>query len=217
MDAFSLALIYGTQGITKKDKLLLSLIVGVYHFIMPLIGVIIGNLITSKILINTNILVGIILSLIAVEMIISSFKETNNKFLLTFPSYLIFGLSVSIDSLTTGVGLSVITDKYILSSIIFAFTSLIFTYLGLNLGDKLNKKYPGNVYAIKRDSLTTGIGLSLITKNCIFSSTVFCVTSMLFTYLGLNLGDTLNRKYGKISTILGGMVLFILGFLYILK
>jgi putative Mn2+ efflux pump MntP len=163
MDAFSLALIYGTQGITKKDKLLLSLIVGVYHFIMPLIGVIIGNLITSKILINTNILVGIILSLIAVEMIISSFKETNNKFLLTFPSYLIFGLSVSIDS------------------------------------------------------LTTGIGLSLITKNCIFSSTVFCVTSMLFTYLGLNLGDTLNRKYGKISTILGGMVLFILGFLYILK
>ena len=69
MDAFSLALIYGTQGIAKKDKLLLSLIVGVYHFIMPLIGVIIGNLITSKILINTNILVGIILSLIAVEMI----------------------------------------------------------------------------------------------------------------------------------------------------
>ena len=93
MDAFSLALIYGTQGIAKKDKLLLSLIVGVYHFIMPLIGVIIGNLITSKILINTNILVGIILSLIAVEMIISSFKETNNKFLLTFP-YLIFSTSV---------------------------------------------------------------------------------------------------------------------------
>ena len=43
MDAFSLALIYGTQGITKKDKVLLSLIVGIYHFIMPLIGVTIGN------------------------------------------------------------------------------------------------------------------------------------------------------------------------------
>ena len=163
MDAFSLALIYGTQGITKKDKLLLSLIVGIYHFIMPLIGVTIGNLITSKILINTNILVGAILSLIAVEMIISSFKETENKFLLTLPSYLVFGLSVSIDS------------------------------------------------------LTTGIGLSLITKSYIFSSIIFCITSMLFTYLGLNLGDRLNRKYGKISTILGGAVLFVLGLLYILK
>ena len=162
MDAFSLALIYGTQGITKKDKLLLSLIVGVYHFIMPLIGVIIGNLITSKILINTNILVGIILSLIAVEMIISSFKETNNKFLLTFPSYLIFGLSVSIDSLTTGIGLSLITNKYVISSLIFAITSLSFTYLGVNIGDKLN------------------------------------------------------QKYGKMSTIIGGTILLLLGILYAL-
>lgn len=48
MDAFSLALIYGTQGITKKHKILLSLIVGIYHFIMPLIGVAIGTVITKK-------------------------------------------------------------------------------------------------------------------------------------------------------------------------
>ena len=141
MDAFSLALIYGTEGINKKNKILLSVVVGTYHFIMPIIGLTIGNIITSKIIVNTNILVGIILSLIAIEMIISSFKEKEEKFLLTIPGYLLFGLSVSIDSLTTGVGLSGITDKYILSSIIFAFTSLIFTYLGLNLGDKLNKKY----------------------------------------------------------------------------
>ena len=130
---------------------------------MPLIGVIIGNLITSKILINTNILVGIVLSLIAVEMIISSFKETNNKFLLTFPSYLIFGLSVSIDSLTTGIGFPAITDKYVISALIFS------------------------------------------------------VTSLLFTFLGLNLGNILNKKYGKISTIIGGLILLVIGLLYIFK
>ena len=163
MDAFSLALIYGTQGITKKHKVLLSLIVGIYHFLMPLIGVTIGTIITKKILINTNIIVGIILSLIAIEMIISSFKEEDKKFLLTIPGYLLFGLSVSIDSLTTGIGLSMITQKYIYSSLIFAITSLSFTFLGLNLGDRLN------------------------------------------------------RKYGKISTILGGIVLFVLGILYIFK
>ena len=70
MDAFSLALIYGTQYITKKGKILLSIIVGVYHFIMPLIGLTLGLYVTSKVIINTNILVGIILSLIAIEMII---------------------------------------------------------------------------------------------------------------------------------------------------
>lgn len=139
MDAFSLALIYGTQGITKKHKILLSLIVGIYHFIMPLIGVAIGTVITKKILVNPNIIVGIILSLIAIEMIISSFKEEDKKFLLTIPGYLLFGLSVSIDSLTTGIGLSLITQKYIFSSLIFAITSLSFTFFGLNIGDRLNK------------------------------------------------------------------------------
>ncbi len=163
MDAFSLALVYGTQGIKKKDKIILSLIVGIYHFIMPLIGLSIGMYITSKIIINTNILVGVILSLIAIEMIISSFKNTEEKFLLTIPGYLVFGLSVSIDSLTTGIGLPAITGNYLLSS------------------------------------------------------TIFSVTSLIFTYLGLNLGNILNQKYGKISTVLGGSILFVLGIIYIFK
>jgi len=60
---------------------------------MPLIGLSIGHFITSKIILNTNILVGIILSLIAVEMLISSFKEKEEKFLLSVPGYLLFGLS----------------------------------------------------------------------------------------------------------------------------
>lgn len=163
MDAFSLALIYGTQGINKKHKILLSLIVGIYHFIMPLIGSTIGTIITRKIIISTNILVGIILILIAVEMIISSLKEEEKKFLLTIPGYLLFGLSVSIDSLTTGIGLSAITNKYVLVALTFSITSLMFTYLGLNLGNKLN------------------------------------------------------QKYGKISTVIGALVLLLLGILYILK
>ena len=45
MDAFSLALIYGTQSISKKNKIILSIIVGIYHFVMPLLGVFLGNII----------------------------------------------------------------------------------------------------------------------------------------------------------------------------
>ena len=130
---------------------------------MPLIGLTLGLYVTSKVIINTNILVGIILSLIALEMIISSFKNKEEKFLLSIPGYLLFGLSVSIDSLTTGIGLPAITDKYILSA------------------------------------------------------SVFSVTSLLFTFLGLNLGNILNKKYGKISTIIGGIILLVIGLLYILK
>ncbi len=163
MDAFSLSLIYGTEGIIKKDRYILSLIVGIYHFIMPLIGLIIGTFITSKIVMNINILVGIILSIIALEMIISSFKEKKENFLLSLSGYLLFGLSVSIDSLTAGIGLMAITNIVYLPPLIFSLVSLIFTFLGLNLGNYLNK------------------------------------------------------KFGKISTILGGIILFIIGIFYIFK
>ena len=57
MDAFSLALIYGTQAISKKGKILLSIIVGLYHFIMPQIGNIIGKIILNILPIKTNIIV----------------------------------------------------------------------------------------------------------------------------------------------------------------
>ena len=33
MDAFSLALIYGTYGMSKKNEILLAVIVGVFHFL----------------------------------------------------------------------------------------------------------------------------------------------------------------------------------------
>ena len=44
MDAFSLALVYGLLIYSKKRKLLLSIIVGIYHFFMPLIGMLFGNI-----------------------------------------------------------------------------------------------------------------------------------------------------------------------------
>lgn len=163
MDAFSLALIYGTQGICKKDKLLLSIIVGIYHFIMPLIGLLIGTIIIKKISFSSEIIVGVILCVISIEMIISAIKNKEEKFLLNMLGYLFFGLSVSIDSLTTGIGLSAITNNYLLSCLIFA------------------------------------------------------ITSFSFTILGLNVGNILNIKYGKVSTIIGGIILFIIGISYIIK
>ena len=42
MDAFSLSLAYGTVNLDKKSRLKLSIIVGLYHFFMPLLGNLIG-------------------------------------------------------------------------------------------------------------------------------------------------------------------------------
>lgn len=138
MDAFSLSLAYGTLNMDNKKELLLSLIVGIYHFIMPLIGLFFGSIISKYIIINFNILVSLIFILIGVNLIMSSFKKEQPNFLVGLLGFLLFGLSVSIDSLTMGIGLNAINSNYKEVSFIFSIFSFSFTYMGLKLGNKLS-------------------------------------------------------------------------------
>ena len=54
MDAFSLSLAYGTLNLEKSQIRLLSLIVGLYHFFMPLLGMWVGTKILNFLPINPN-------------------------------------------------------------------------------------------------------------------------------------------------------------------
>lgn len=139
MDAFSLALVYGMQGMSKKEKANLSIIVGIYHFIMPLIGLVFGTILDHINLISIDIVASLILGYIGLDLIISNSKK-EDRMELTKTGFLIFGLSVSLDSLTVGIGLKAITESYLLSSVVFSITSLIFTYLGLILGNIIGNK-----------------------------------------------------------------------------
>lgn len=149
MDAFSLSLAYGISGISHKQKIILSIIVGIYHFIMPLIGYNFGNLITKISILNNNFVASLILIIIGLELIISKEKVDIN---ITFIGLLLFGLSVSIDSLTVGISLHAITNNLIIAPTIFSITSLIFTYIGLKLGNIIGSKI-GN-YSKKIGGLT---------------------------------------------------------------
>ena len=134
MDSFSLSLIYGTLGMSRKQKVILSFFVGLFHFFMPILGFLFGYLFLSIVKINFDILVALILSFIGIDMIISSFKEDEiicfNKFF-----YFIFSLAVSIDSFSVGITFNG-SDSFIFAPIIFACVSFIFTIFGLFLGGK---------------------------------------------------------------------------------
>lgn len=161
MDAFSLALAYGTQKIANNKIITLSIIVGLYHFIMPLLGLLVGNKIVNLLPIKTNVLVFIVLFLIGIEMIVESFKDDVNVSKINLWEMLVFGLAVSIDSFSLGLSLKTIYYNHYLSALIFSFLSSIFTYIGLKLG-----KY-------------------------------------------------INQKVGPISTLIGGIILIIVGFFYL--
>lgn len=161
MDAFSLSLAYGTLNLERKYINILSIIVGVYHFIMPLLGMWIGTSILKILPVTTNTIVFIVLVLIGIEMILESFKNERSISLMKVSELLIFGLAVSLDS------------------------------------------------------FSVGLGLSAIYKNPLVCSIIFSISASLFTYTGLYLGKTINNKIGKISTLIGGMILIIIGLLYL--
>lgn len=139
MDAFSLSLAYGTLNLDKRTINLLSIIVGLYHFFMPLIGMFLGRIILNFIHIKPDIVVFIVLMFIGIQMIIESFKKEEKLEVLSKTELFLFGLAVSIDSFSVGIGLNTITSNYIFAAIIFSLSALIFTYLGLNLGKKISE------------------------------------------------------------------------------
>ena len=139
MDAFSLALVYGIFGIDRKNKFILSIIVGMYHFVMPLLGMFIGELILSLFKFDTDILVSFILCFIGIQMLISSFKNEENIKGLSFGDFFLFGLAVSIDSFSLGITLPNLNAGTIISPLIFALVSFVFTFIGLSIGNKIEK------------------------------------------------------------------------------
>lgn len=139
MDAFSLSLAYGTLNLDKKDRLNLSLVVGVYHFFMPLLGLTLGNFLFSIFLIDLDFIILVVLGFIGIEMILESFKKIEVK-KLSKKDLIFFGFAVSLDSFSVGVGIRAITNHFFLSSFLFSFFSFFFTYLGLFLGHKTHEK-----------------------------------------------------------------------------
>lgn len=161
MDAFSLALIYGTLNLKSSMQKLMSIMVGIFHFFMPTLGYQIGELILKLIKINPEILVGVIFIILSIEMIISLKEENNIKTLTNFISVIFFAFTVSIDSFSIGIGFGAIKSKIIIPSLIFMLTSMIFTYIGVRLGNKL-KKHFGNITTIIGAIILMILGISYI-------------------------------------------------------
>ena len=159
MDAFSLALAYGTLGMSNKDKVILSLVVGIFHLIMPLLGMFVGELILSLFKFNADIVVAIILSFIGIQMIVSSFKKDEELKSLKFSEFFLFGLAVSIDSFSLGITLPNMGVSTIIPPFLFAIVSFIFTFTGLLIGNKI-KKSLGKIATIIGGVILALIGLA---------------------------------------------------------
>ena len=140
MDAFSLALAYGTTKIPINKKVLLSITVGIFHFFMPKLGALIGTELLLNYIAKANYLVGIIFLIQAIEMLLSR-KEEKTGSITNMISIILFSFTVSIDSFSVGIALSLTTTDINSPCIIFALISTLFTFLGVELGSKIAYKF----------------------------------------------------------------------------
>lgn len=161
MDAFSLAIIYGTLNISKKIGTKMSITVSTFHFFMPIIGYILGKLLLAIVIINTNLLVGIIFIILSIEMILSIKKTEPIKLLSNLFSIIVFAFTVSLDSLSVGIAYSVLQNNIFISSLIFSLISGLFTYIGVNLGKTLVKKF-GNKATLLGSIILLLLGLKYL-------------------------------------------------------
>ena len=142
MDAFSIALSIGTTHLSKNRFILIPIVVSIMHFVMPLIGLFLGNQILSVININPKIIMTIILLYLAFLM----YKDRNNDKVPKINSLLsifLYAISVSLDSFSVGIGLKALTDKILIPPIIFSLCAGTITYMGLILGKYSQKVWAG--------------------------------------------------------------------------
>ena len=150
MDTFSICLSLGTFNISKRKSLFLCLLVGVMHFLMPFLGFIIGNKVINYLDVNVDILLGIILIFIGIEMLIDLVKKEEKNFSINLINMLLIAISVSLDSFSTGLGLSAITNDVILSGMIFSVCAASFSFLGILIGKYSSEKLGtyGNILGV---------------------------------------------------------------------
>ena len=139
MDTFSLSLSIGS--IYKKNPYLMCapLVVGSFHFFMPLLGNLLGIGLISFLSLTSSKLLGFILLALGLNLAYHYFKDEKITLNLSLTGILLFALSVSLDSFSVGIGISALTSNYIIASIIFAVCSSSFTYLGLIIGKYFSK------------------------------------------------------------------------------
>ena len=141
MDTFSLALSMGTYERSIKKIVIYSLIVGTFHFILPLLGNLISFSIKNIITISTDKLLFWVFVFIAIEMFVDLLNKSEKRSCFSLLEMIICAFSVSIDSLTVGIGINISAYYSILMCLIFFILSTLFTVLGFKLGNYFKSKF----------------------------------------------------------------------------
>ncbi|MDX8047727.1 manganese efflux pump MntP family protein [Gracilibacillus sp. S3-1-1] len=140
MDAFSVGLAMGMREIRLKRIAMIGLVVGIFHIIMPFIGLLLGALLSNKIEGIAMLASGLLLCAIGIQMIIHTFQKKDNQILEPIGfGVLIFAFTVSLDSFSIGISLGLSGLSTALVIMMFGMMSTVLTWLALLIGRKTHR------------------------------------------------------------------------------
>ncbi|WP_042354379.1 manganese efflux pump MntP family protein [Bacillus rubiinfantis] len=138
MDAFSVGLGMGMYKLRLRKILHIGIIIGLFHVLMPLIGIFAGKLLSDQFGALASWLGGLLLIILGVQMIWSSLKKEAESMITPVGFGLwLFALSVSLDSFSVGLTLGIYGAKTMLVIICFGIVATVLTWAGLLLGRKV--------------------------------------------------------------------------------
>ena len=162
LDAFSVSLGLGMQRLRLKTIAFIGIIIGIFHIIMPFIGIILGHVISEQIGHYTTLAGGLLLFGIGAQMFFSAFNQQEKRTIQPVGFGLfILAFGVSIDSFSVGLSLGISGVKTALALIMFGAASMILAWCGLFLGRKVHG-FLGVYSGILGGSILCGFGLNLL-------------------------------------------------------
>lgn len=139
LDAFSVSLGLGMQSLRKRHIFFIGCLFGLPHVIFPLFGLLLGKKLSTEIGQYTIIVGSLLLMIIGLQMIFSSFNyEAKRLVLPTITRLFMLAVTVSLDSFPVGLSLGLSGAKVFLTLILFGISSTILTWAGLLIGRKVH-------------------------------------------------------------------------------
>ncbi|MEK4360440.1 manganese efflux pump MntP family protein [Paenibacillus sp. FSL M7-1455] len=141
MDAFSLGIGIGMKGIRLLHVLKISVLIGLFHILMPLIGMYTGQYMSSLLGQVADYVAGGLLILLGVHMVFGSFKSGETRMIdhRSLLGMLLFALSVSVDSFSVGLSLGMFQSNLIVTVLAFGISGGVMSVLGLLLGRRASR------------------------------------------------------------------------------
>ncbi|WP_062052037.1 manganese efflux pump MntP family protein [Bacillus sp. JCM 19034] len=140
MDAFSVSLGMGMAGLRLMQIFRIGLVIGAFHVIMPLLGIVTGKWLAQYVGMIAHYVGGGLLLVIGTQMVVSAFRKEEESLLqpVGFGLFL-FALSVSVDSFSAGLSLGILGAKTIVTVAMIGFMSMVLAWVGLLIGVKFQR------------------------------------------------------------------------------